>query len=156
MPESIPRRLEALSQTANDLVTAVNGLNDETNQRVMGVNKRLNHNKKLMWIVIISFIVDLSLTGTMAWVFHQSRETTQDVKAITKRLDYNSQVQRRKVLCPLYQLFMDSKSEQARASNPNGPAAYDKAFKVIEEGYNALNCAAPLSKGPITPAKPKS
>ncbi|MCA1839910.1 MAG: hypothetical protein LC723_06215 [Actinobacteria bacterium] len=154
MPDKIPQRLEALSETAHELVQEVNKLNAETNTRVAGVNKRLHRNQKIMWMIIASFIVDIGVTGTVAWAVHTASNATHGVRQVTDRLDNSQQVQRRKVLCPLYQAFKDSKSEKARQAFAKGPKAYDKVFKVIDEGYVALNCSAPLPNAPITPVKP--
>jgi hypothetical protein len=53
--------------------------------------------------------------------------------------------QRQKALCPLYQVFLDSKSPEGRAAAPD-PLKYDHAFKVIQEGYDALECSDFISQ----------
>jgi len=154
MPDRIPERLSALSDTAHDLVKEVNRLNADTNTSVTGVNKRLRRNQKILSLVAISFAVDLIVTGIGLYAIHTTSDNQKDVRQLTARLDNNQQVQRRKVLCPLYRILLDSKSEDARRVYVKGPDAYDRVFKTIEDGYNALQCSLPLPNQPITPVKP--
>lgn len=149
MPESIPRRLDALSDTAHDLVEAVNELNKETDTRVKGVSKRLRRNQVAMWFVVGSFVLDVVLTTVLAFNLHTTSTNTDNIKNIQAQQTYAFQVTRRKVLCPLYRLLEEGNTPEARKTYPQGPEKFDQVYKIIDDGYNALNCSAPLPKGPV-------
>lgn len=150
MPERIPERLQALTDTAEELVKEVNRLNGVTGPRVQGITTRLRRNQKILWVVVVSFLVDIVVTAVVAFNAYKTQENTTEIETIQGRLNYSQDVQRRKVLCPLYKIFVDSKSEQGRATYPEGPEEYDRLFGIIETSYKALECNKPVPEGPIT------
>jgi cell division protein FtsB len=138
-------RLEALSQTAEELVTELNQLNQGTGREVSGLKIKVRRNQRVMAVVIASFLLDVVLTAVLAVTIH-------DVDKLTSRLEYSQKVQRARVLCPLYKIFVDSRNDQARATYPAGPAEYDRVFNIITDSYKTLNCVN--VDQPIAPSRP--
>lgn len=59
----------------------------------------------------------------------------RDVQAQTDRLEET----RSEVLCPLYQVFLQSATPEARARAAD-PEVYDAAIEVIRDGARVLHC----------------
>lgn len=133
-------RIDALTETANDLIQEINKLNTGTGKSVESLNTKMRRNKHIMWVVIASLIVDIAITVGLTLTVNNTQQNSERIDKITQRLDYNANVQRKKVLCPLYEIFVNSRSEAGKAQYPQGPEAYDKTFDSIQGQYDALNC----------------
>lgn len=143
-------KIEALSETAQELVDEVNRLNSGT--PLESLNTRVRRNQKVLWIVVGSFIVDLAVTLILAFTLHSNAENTRRIDKVANEV---SGVQTRTsdlVLCPLYQQFLNSdtpKSRELARANGQDMKLRDEAFKVIRQGYEALDCPE------LTTATPK-
>lgn len=137
-----------LSRTANALVQKVDALGALTGETIVDLGKATKSNRRMIWIVAVCLLMQLVLTVLVLFGLHAVDNNSKRLDAVTSRLDKSQTEGRQKALCPLYTLFMQSKSEAARAANPQGPAAYDRAFKVIEQGYKGLHCQDFVGKGP--------
>lgn len=133
MAPSNQERLEALTQSANELVAEVNTLNEGTGRKVEDVQKKVRRNQLILWFALASFIADIALTAILTL-------TINNVSNLTDRVNFSQRTQRARVLCPLYKIFVDSRSEQGRQAYAKGPEAYDKVFDIIEDSYRVLNC----------------
>lgn len=134
-----------LSREAGLLIEKLNQLNRRAGIELYDIAKFGVSNRRRIWVSWVALALDILLTAAMAvggLLLHSTAEQTQ---TNTKRIEYNQTIQRQKALCPLYQLFLDSESPQGRAAAPD-KLAYDKAFKVIHEGYDALDCKTLLKK----------
>lgn len=127
-------KLDALSEQAAELVAEINKLNSDTGQQLEGVNTKVKRNTRMTWVVGLSLLADVVITLVLGF-------TVNRVDNVTDRLNYSQNVTRQKVLCPLYQIFIDSKSPEGRARYPEGPAAYDKVFATLQESYDTIKCA---------------
>lgn len=133
-------KLHALTQTANDLVNEVNKLNEGTGKSVDSLTTRVRRNQHVQIIVLASFILDILLTVVLAINISHTQGNADRLNDITQRLDYNANVQRKQVLCPLYKVFVDSKSDAGRQAYPKGVKEYDRLFNILQGSYNALQC----------------
>ncbi len=140
MTSSNSDKLDILTDTANDLVSEVNKLNEGTGKSVAGLSTRIRRNQRVQAVVIASFVLDLILTVVLALNVSHTQTNADQLHAITDRLDYNANVQRKQVLCPLYKLFVDSRSDAGRKAYPKGPKEYDRLFGILQGSYNALQC----------------
>src|SRR5882672_2414633 len=105
-----------------------------------GMNKRMadlmaasRRNSMLIKILAASVAFDVLLSAAVIY---------QEVVlgGVTTRLDATVTVQRQRALCPLYQVFLDSRNARSRAASPD-PAKYDAAYRVIQDGYDILKCS---------------
>lgn len=134
------RQLQALTNAALELVDSVEQLNRESGSQIVGLTKRQATSRKIIIWLIVSLVVDLFLTVALAVGYVYLDRTAHQAEATASQLKYNSTVQRQKALCPLYQLFLDSKSPEGRKRSLD-PEKYDQAFVTIEEGYKVLKCS---------------
>lgn len=134
-------KLDALSEQAGELVAEINRLNEDTGKTLEGVNTKVRRNQRMTWLVGLSLLADLLVTVVLGFTLHSTTTNADKTDRVAARLTYNQTVTRQKVLCPLYQLFIDSKSEAGRKSYPEGPAAYDKVFMTLQESYDIIRCA---------------
>lgn len=132
--------LSRLTAAAEELVLNVNSLNKDAGRQLVTLTQRAKTNRQLIWALAASFLLDILLTIALGLGYVAVNDNSNRIGDVTGRLDQSQTVGRQRALCPLYQLFLDSKSDAARQRNPDGPEAYDKAFKTIEDGYNALMC----------------
>lgn len=140
-PYSNRNKLDDLTEQAGELVAQINHLNAGTGVEVEGLNKKVRRSQKMMILIGVSLVANLVLTVTVAFTVRSTVENTDKVDTVTQRLDYQQDVTRKQVLCPLYQIFVDSKTEQGRQAYPKGPKAYDENFAIIEKSYNVIQCA---------------
>lgn len=133
-PYSNRNKLDDLTEQAGELVAQINHLNAGTGVKVEGLNKKVRRNQVMM-------VLNIILTVVVAFTVYSTVENTDKVDTVTQRLDYQQDVTRKQVLCPLYQIFVDSKTEQGRQAYPKGPKAYDENFAIIEKSYNVIQCA---------------
>ncbi len=133
-------KLEALTQTANDLVAGVNALNAGTGVKVASLSTRIRRNQKVLWIVIASVVLDIAVTLVVTFTVVNTRENTDKLNDLTARLNYSQNVSRKQALCPLFKIFVDSKSDAGRKAYPQGVKEYDRLFGIIEGSYRSLQC----------------
>lgn len=141
-PENNDRseELARLTAVAYELVDNVNKLNRDSGKQLVTLTHRAKRNRQMIWMLIGSFLVDVVLTILLAAGFVSVNDNANKIESVTTRLDMSQTIGRQRALCPLYQIFLDSKSDAGRKRSPQGPEAYDRAFKTIEDGYNALEC----------------
>lgn len=128
------------------LISLATGLNDEIEQlssasgrQFVSLARSSRNNRRMIIALIASVALDVVLTIVLSLVGVGMVENTNRIDALTKQLNTDNTDQRRRALCPLYGVFLDSKSPQGRAAAPD-PAKYDHAFEVIEDGYRVLGC----------------
>lgn len=132
-PEPTGDRLAQLTEVARELLDEITELKEEGGEQFVSLARRARDNRRMIWVAIV-------LTVATGLGLFQVTLNADHINGLTHRLDVAQTTQRQKALCPLYQLFLDSKSPQARKAAPD-PAKYDHAFEVIEDGYRVLNCA---------------
>lgn len=128
-------QLDKLRSDADALTTAVNSLNVTAQQ----ITRRTRRSETVILALVVSFILDIALTTFVVIGLNRLDSTTTAVQATQA----NGLVVRQKVLCPLYQLFLNSYSVKVRDSptlNPRGPAWYDNAYATLRSGNQLLNC----------------
>ncbi len=141
----------SLAEQAAALTKSVNKLNADVGDQMVSMAKVTKRNERLIVGLIISFILDVTLTVFMAFGMVVLKSNTDDIQVLTDKVVAVQTVQRQKALCPLYQLFLDSKSEVGRARAPD-PVKYDQAFVVIQQGFDALKCTELANKS-VSPFK---
>lgn len=125
-------RLDKLSNDADGLTAAVRALTVTADR----ITRRTRRSETVILCLVVSFILDVTLTAFVFFGLNRLDSTTREVQATQA----NGQVVRQEVLCPLYQLFLNSYSVKARDTNPRGPAWYDHAFATLRAGNTALHC----------------
>lgn len=138
-PGKAERKAE-LAALAAQLLDEIDDLSKDSGNQFVALAKRARTNRILIVITIGSVIIDLVLTVVLTLVGVSMQHNTDRIDALTQRLDNAQTTQRKEALCPLYQIFLDSKSAAGRKAAPD-PLKYDHAFQVIENGYKALDCS---------------
>lgn len=145
MPQD-PGQAERLAQAvmlAEALLGEAERLGQETGGQIVKLARTSRTNRRLIWMTVGGFALDIALTIAVAIGALQ-------IGTLTHRLDVAQTVQRQKALCPLYQVFLDSKSPAARKAAED-PIKYDHAFKVIQDGYDVLGCSAYINQAVAVP-----
>lgn len=125
-------RIDQLLISANSLMEEVEELAAGSGRQFVNLARTAKINRRLIWFTIVGGIVQLFTVVVLAF-------TVIGVVENTQRLDTQQTTQRQRALCPLYGIFMDSKSPEGRAAAPD-KEKYDHAFEVIAEGYAVLEC----------------
>jgi hypothetical protein len=105
------------------------------------LTRRARSNRRMIWAVAASVLLDIALSVVLGISLIQLSGNAHRISQLTDRLDTAQTTTRQKTLCPLYGLFLASENPKSRAAYPQGPAAYDKAYQVIKDGYAALSCS---------------
>jgi hypothetical protein len=150
MTEKIERsgnRREELINLAAQLINEVDDLSKDSGTQFVSLAKRARTNRLLIVATAASVAIELVITIVLILVGVSMQHNTNRIDTLTQRLDNAQTVQRQKALCPLYQIFLDSKSPQGRKAAPD-PEKYDHAFVVIADGYDALQCDQFISGSP--------
>jgi hypothetical protein len=142
-------RMAMLINLAEQLISEIETLAVDSGQQFVSLAKRARFNRMLITVTAASVLIDLIITVVLTMVGIGWQHNTDRIDQLTQRLDEAQTVQRQKALCPLYQVFLDSKSPQGRAAAPD-PNKYDHAFVVIKEGYDALECDHYISNDPVS------
>jgi hypothetical protein len=130
---TLPRnRVEELIRIATELTDEIEDLARSSGHQFVSLARTAKINRRLIWTSITAVAFALVLATVVAI-------NAVSINNITDRLDTQQTVQRQRALCPLYGIFLDSKSAQGRKQAPD-PAKYDHAFEVIAEGYAVLEC----------------
>lgn len=135
-----------LPREAAALAKIVKQLNNDMGRQIVKLSLVAAKNRRIIWILACSLAVDIILTIVVSVGYINVQRNTDNIGALTDRLTVAQTVDKQKALCPLWQLFLDSRNPQARATYPQGPAAYDKAFAIIESGYTVLRCSEIVGK----------
>lgn len=141
-PENPPpdqERVEALIQAAMELNQNVAAMANESGSQFVSLARTARHNRILIIATIGSLFLDLAITVVLALVGMTAVNNSERINDFAQAQAEQATEQRKRALCPLYGIFLDSKSEQGRKAAPD-PAKYDHAFEVIEDGYRVLGC----------------
>lgn len=131
-------RLAQVATLAKALANELETLGVDTGGQIVALSRTARTNRRLIWMTVGGFALDIALTVAVAVGAIQ-------VGSLTHRLDVAQTTQRQKALCPLYQVFLDSESPAGRKAAPD-PVQYDHAFKVIRDGYEVLECKTYIGK----------
>lgn len=145
-PDKSERMIELIG-LANTLINEIETLADDSGKQFVSLAHRARTNRMLIIATAASVLFDLLLTIILAFVGVGWHDNTTRIDALTQRLDTAQTVQRQKALCPLYQVFLDSKSKVGRDAAPD-PKKYDHAFVVIQQGYDVLECNKYITGNP--------
>lgn len=125
--------IEELTRAAHELIGKVDQINAASGERVDTLARASKMNRRIIEALSAITFVVVVLCGLMAFALKSTIDNTN-------RLDAGATTSRQKALCPLYQVFLDSNTKEARAAAPD-KARYDRAYKVIQDGYDALGCS---------------
>lgn len=144
--ESLVSRADELSSLLRGLQNSISALEvkiDETDKRAMKSFDRATISEKtagsarrsalivaLLLFVVIGFIAILS---TIAF---SNRSNIARLDTNQQRIDLVTY----RGLCRINSLFLGSYSEAGRASSPQGPEAYDRAFEDLRQISRELDC----------------
>jgi hypothetical protein len=93
----------------------------------------------MIWALAVGGAVLTLVCVILVFLVIGQRANTDRIDKIATQTLATQTAQRQRALCPLYGIFVDSKSAEGRARSAD-PEQYDHAFEVIEEGYRFLEC----------------
>jgi hypothetical protein len=96
-------------------------------------------NRMMIWALAVGGAVLTLVCVILVFLVIGQRSNTDRIDKIATETQTTQIAQRQRALCPLYGIFVDSKSAEGRARSAD-PEQYDHAFEVIEEGYSFLGC----------------
>jgi hypothetical protein len=134
MPTSDDDELFRLELQAAALSASVGRLNEDLGDQVVVLAHEAKRNRRLVKALAVSIALDIALSIGLAVGFAKI-DNNSDAIAESQR------VSQEEALCPVWQAFLDSKSQEAKDRYPKGPEAYEKVFDDIRHGYDVLGCA---------------
>lgn len=132
-------RVSRLLVTATELASDVEELARDSGHQFTSLARTARVNRLMIWGVIAGGCLDIFLTVIIGFLGVGMVENTDRIDTLTQQMNAENTDQRRRALCPLYGIFLDSKSDAGRDAAPD-PEKYDHAFEVIEDGYLVLGC----------------
>lgn len=132
-------RLGRLISLATALNAEIEVLARDSGTQFVSLARTTRRNRLMIWGLAAGGLLDVLLTVVMAFVGSGVIRNNDRIDKLTSDLQAQQTESRRRALCPLYGVFLDSRSEAGRKNAPD-PAKYDHAFEVIEEGYMVLGC----------------
>jgi hypothetical protein len=132
-----PEEIGELTRTARDLVDRIDRLVGDTDSHMISLSQQAVKNRHFMMIlgVITAFIVALVV------VMGVSLTALSD---LTNKVNSQQETTRSKVLCPLYQQFVNADTPRARElakAAGQDLALRDSAFAAIHKSYIVLGCS---------------
>lgn len=123
------------TDSISELIDTVKKFPPEIFKELNYLQGRARSNRR--WLILV--IIGVFLFGTIGTI---TAVNTYKVTEISHRINATVTIQRQKALCPLYQVFLNSRSDQQRNALPNDAAKqkYDQAFMVIQQGFDTLEC----------------
>lgn len=122
--DDLAAQAAALQQTIGRFSHDVGALEKRLGVAQDKLNREVKRNRRIMWGLIVSFALDIVLTGAFAFNAY--------------RIDALQQRTSGEVLCPLYGLFLDSYHPERQP--PERLAEYEASFAVLRKSYEVLDC----------------
>jgi hypothetical protein len=122
-----------LELQAAALSASVGRINEDIGDQVVKLSLMAKKNRRLIKALAASFALDILLTIGLGFGFVQLDKTSSELDAVQK-------VAQREALCPLFDIFMQARSEEGKARSTLSPEEYDRAYDRIENGYHAMKC----------------
>lgn len=121
-----------------DVVGAVGNLTDQIidlQRKVLtDLARQVRTTRMITYGVCAALVAVVALTVILG-------STVMRVNGVAQEVQASVSVQRQKVLCPLYQIFLDSERFTPPGQTPEQEANRVHAFQVIHEGYDSLKCS---------------
>jgi hypothetical protein len=130
------QEIRELTRVATELVERIDALTNGTHSQMLNLAKTAKRNRSMIWILWVGFTLDIVLTIAVTLGFIAISGNQDDIQDVRT-------VERRDALCPLYEQFINADTPAARKrAEEAGQNMQDRdhAFKVIRDGYGALNC----------------
>jgi len=140
--------IAGLVNAAHELTEKVRSINTQTTDAIVELGIVSRRHRRMLIAIAGGMLATLVLAVLTALALLGVNNTSHRLDEVTHRLDVAQTEGRQKALCPLYTLFLGAKNPRSRALDPDGPAAYDAKFKIIEQGYEGLKCREFDGDGP--------
>ncbi len=134
-------RLDRLITMAQELSDEVEELSRDSGRQFVSLAHTAKQNRLMIWALILGGVLEAILSVVLAFSLVSIRSNTDRIDTLTQRLDIQQTDNRRRALCPVYQLFLDTETKEGRAAAPD-KEKYDHSFEVIRKGYGVLECAS--------------
>lgn len=139
MTDQEAAKLDQLLEQAQLLTDQFAEIASSSGRQFVTLARTAKENRRLIWLMAVGGALLTVVCVVLAFLVIGQRSNTERIGDLAESTSATQIAQRQRALCPLYGIFVDSKSEQGRAAAPD-PEKYDHAFEVIEEGYRFLEC----------------
>jgi hypothetical protein len=129
------RRMMVVSPDPETFVTHAQSLEESVDTLVAEMkvaNKRGKMNRRLIYGVASALVLNVLALVSLAVLFYGVKSNSEHISIIQDRTS-------NKVLCPVYQAFLQNYSHKS-AAYERDPAGYEKVYAVIRMGYTELDC----------------
>lgn len=140
-----PEQIQTLAEATQTLADNVADLARGAGVQMVTLARRSRRQRNMIWALAASVLLDILLSLGTAAAFVIADRNADRIAELTERLNTSQTTTRQQALCPLYTLMKDSYSEAGRKAAPD-PEKYDNAYRVIQQGYDALKCAEFISE----------
>lgn len=124
--------IDDLVRAAEDLTARMDAIREGADASTAGLAKEVKRDRRVTRVlvgIVASVLVVAAAVGVALNGMYEN----------TSRLDASATVNRQKALCPLYELLLASNTKMSR-ERAEDKDLYDRSFKVISDGYAALQC----------------
>lgn len=128
--------IRELTRLGAELINRIDGLVGDTGDHLVDLAKQGKSNRRFIWALAISVVLDIALTIAMAVGFNT-------VNTLSNRVNETQKITQEQVLCPLYQQFINAdtpKSRELAKANGQDLKVRDEAFRTIRRSYEVLGC----------------
>lgn len=142
-----PDERSELLAAAGELNRQLAAIREGQGDQFVNLAKSAGRARRTAWIAGIVSMVAMLICLMAGFALAGVYQNANRIQQVTERLERGSTITRQNALCPLYEIFLDADTPEARAEAKD-KKAYDEAFSVIHEGYDALQCDTPIDPGP--------
>jgi hypothetical protein len=140
--------LQELVNQAEQLNTRIGELTEGAGTQFVSLAHRARTNRRMIAALAASVALDVLLSVVLIITLAGVKTNDNRISALTTRLDVSQTVTRQNAFCPLYTVLKGTESAAGRAAAPD-KAAYDHAYAVVQQGYDALGCSS-FTSAPVT------
>lgn len=139
MTDQEAEKLDQLLTQAQLLTDQFATIAKDSGRQFTSLAHTARQNRIMIWALATGGAVLTLVCVILVFLVIGQRSNTDRIDKIATQTLATQTAQRQRALCPLYGIFVDSKSAEGRARSAD-PEQYDHAFEVIEEGYRFLEC----------------
>lgn len=137
-----------LIEQATVLNKRIGVLTEGASTQFVTLAQRARTNRRMIAALAASVMLDILLSVILIITLAGVRANDNRISALTTRIDVSQTTTRQNAFCPLYTVLKGTKSAAGRAAAAD-KNAYDHAYAVVQQGYDALGCAT-LTTAPVT------
>lgn len=121
-----------LARAAEALSAKLDAIREGADVSTLGLAKEVRRDRRIVRLLVACVASVLAMAPFVGIALNNTYKNTDALKT-------SATVNRQKALCPLYEMLLATNTKMAR-ERAHSKEDYDRAFKVISDGYAALQC----------------